>query len=85
MPYKLDDIDLIEDEIKATKSAHTRKGATARKIKVRSSVEVARDNYKAAKRVHKAQIKKLRQNIKTHKLMIRQAKTAYKIIKNNDK
>lgn len=81
----MDDIDQITDQINVIKSNHTRKVGKRKTIKVRGTVEVARDNFKAAKRVHKAQIKKLRQNIKTHKLMIRQAKTAYKIIKNNDK
>jgi len=81
----MDDIDLIQDEINTvTKQAHTRK--LGRKIiKVKGSVEVARDNYRAAKRIHKNQIKRLRANIKSHKLMIKQSKTAYKLVKLSDK
>ena len=56
----MDDIDQIEDEINATKNktAHTRKGAApkAKRIKVRSSVEVAKDEFKRAKRLHRAEI-----------------------------
>jgi multidrug resistance efflux pump len=79
----MDDIDFISDEIATIKSGHNRKGATprAKKIRVRGSVEVARDNYRAAKRIHKAQIRQARANIKSHKLMIKQAKTAYKLVK----
>lgn len=83
----MDEIDFISDEISTLKREHTRKGATpkAKKIKVRGSVEVARDNYRNAKRIHKAQIKSLKANIKSHKLMIKQAKMAYKLIKLADK
>lgn len=83
----MDQIDLIEDEINAikTKPAHSRKVSKSKKIRVRGSVEVAKDNYKAAKRIHKAQIKKLRANIKSHKLMIKQARTGYRLVKLADK
>lgn len=81
----IDDIDLIEDEINATKNktAHTRKGATpkAKRIKVRSSVEVAKDEFKRAKRVHRAEIKRAKRVIKQHRLLIKQARGAYKLIK----
>lgn len=83
----MDDIDFITDEItkeKQTKKAHSRKTETKR-IKVRSSVEVAKDNFKQAKRLHRSQIKSLRRNIKTHKLMIRQARNTYRLIKLSNK
>lgn len=78
----MDDIDFIEDEINAekTRKAHTRK-VGKQKIVVRSSVEKAKDDYKEAKRIHKDKIRGLKRNIKTHKLMIKQAKNTYKIIK----
>ena len=78
----LDDIDLITDDINRTlKASHTRSSSTGRRIKVRSSVEVARDDYKRAKKLHKANIKKLKQNIKSHRLMIKQARNTYRLIK----
>lgn len=80
----MDDIDFIEDEINAAKTtkAHTRKVATkTRRIKVRSSVEVARDEFKRAKRVHRAEVKKARRVIKQHHLLIKQARGTYKLIK----
>lgn len=78
-----DDINQLYIESKQIKREHTRKGVTpkAKKIKVRGSVEVARDNYRNAKRIHKAQIKQLRASIKSHKLMIKQAKMSYKLVK----
>ena len=83
----MDDRDNLYIEAKNLKSEHTRKGSTpkAKKIKVRGSVEVARDNYRASKKMHKAQIRQLKRSIKAHKLEIRQAKGNYKLIKLNDK
>ncbi|HWT40486.1 MAG TPA: hypothetical protein VN081_04460 [Dongiaceae bacterium] len=80
-----------EDEMTKAKAGHTRK-VQGKKIRVRSSVEVAKDNYKLAKRTHKAEIKKLkaqmrldikiaRNNIKAHRNLIASAKTTYKAIK----
>jgi hypothetical protein len=80
----MDDIDYITDDIQAikkqNKAGHTRKAETKR-IKVRSSVEVARDNYRASKRLHRKAIKGLKNTIRIHKLQIRQAKDAYKLVK----
>jgi len=88
----MDDIDFIEqDIIKVKKSAHTRK-VEGKKIRVRSSVEKARDDYKLAKREHKNRIKAIkaqarlnariaRNNVKAHRNMIATAKTTYKAIK----
>jgi hypothetical protein len=63
------------------KRGHKRNTKTVKHINVRGGLEVAKDNYKTTKRIHKAQIKALRQNIKTHKLLIKQAHNTYKIIK----
>lgn len=77
----MDDIDFITDDINRTVKAHSRTTTNGKRIKVRSSVEVAKDDYKRAKALHKANIKKLKQNIKTYKLMIKQARNTYKLIK----
>lgn len=72
-------------------NAHSRK-VGKKQIKVRSSVEKARDDYKAAKRHHKDEIKRLKRqiklarkvaanNVKAHRNMIATAKTTYKSIK----
>lgn len=81
------DIDQLYIESTNIKREHMRKGATpkAKKIRVRGSVEVAKDNFKAAKRIQRANIRKAKQNIKACKLMIKQARTAYKIIKLSNK
>ena len=81
---KLDEIDLITDEITAlTKPAHSRK-VGKKTIKVRSSVEVAKDNYKAAKRLQRANIKRARQNVRSYKLLIKQARNTFKLVKLNE-
>ena len=91
------DIDLIQDEIASiTTKAHHERTIGNKKIKIRSSVELARDNYKLAKRTHKAEIKKLkakmrlerkiaRNNIKAHRNLIATARTSYKAIKLADR
>jgi hypothetical protein len=80
----MDDIDYITDDIEAikkqNKAGHTRK-TEAKRIKVRSSVEVARDNYRASKRLHRKAIRQLKRSIKTHKLQIRQARNTFKLVK----
>lgn len=84
----MDDIDFITDEmntIKQIKKGHDRNTKTVTKIRVRGSVEVARDNYRASKKMHKAQIRQLKRSIKAHRLQIRQAKGNYKLIKLNEK
>lgn len=83
----MDDIDNLYIEAKNLKSEHTRKGATpkSKRIRVRGSVEVARDHFRAAKKMHRAQIRQLKRAIKAHKLEIRQAKVNYKLIKINEK
>ena len=81
----MDDIDFITDEVEQIKRGHKRNTKTVKHIKVRGSVEVARDNYRAAKRLHREAIRGLKRSIQAHKLMIGQAKTAYKLVKLNDK
>ena len=81
----MDDIDNIYLETTKIKKGHKRIMANTKKIKVRSSVEVAKDNYKKAKQVHKDDIKGLRRNIRSHRLMIRQARNTYKIVKLQEK
>ena len=74
-------MDFIETPL-PTKKAQKRGGSLTKKAtKVRSSVDKAKDDYKLAKAGHKAEIKKLRDQIKTHKLLIKQAKTTYKLVK----
>ena len=83
MAETLDDIDMIYDEalaVKAPKKAHKR-STGSKHIKVRSSLEVAKDEYKSARNVHKAQIKRAKRAIKQHKLMIKQARGTYKLIR----
>jgi len=84
----MDDIDFITDEVEQiqkgqTKKGHKRDTKTVKHIKVRGSVEVARDNKKAAIKLHRKNIKDLKRSIHAHKLMIKQAKIAYKIVKLN--
>jgi hypothetical protein len=85
MDTTADDIDFITDDINAIKKskvAHTRVTAT-KKIKVRSGLEVARDSYKATRKLHRQAIKSLKRAIKAHKLQVKQARNSYKLIKLN--
>ena len=87
MEQTLDDIDFITDEIndiKQNKSSHKRQTAK-KQIKVRSSVEVAKDERNRIRQLHKDAIKRLKLQISIHKLQIKQAKTNYKLIKLNSK
>jgi hypothetical protein len=77
----MDKIDTLFIEATTLKKAHTRKHT----IKVRSSIEIAHTNYRSAVVLHKANIKTLKRNIKSHKLLIKQARTNYQIIKLEDK
>ena len=90
------ELDLLMDDVATlTKPAQKRDGGK-KTIRVRSSVEKARDDYRAAKKLHKAEIKRLKaqmrlqrkiakNNIKAHRNMIATAKTSYKAIKFADK
>ena len=78
---KLDDIDFITDEINSIKRSSHKRDVQGKKIKVRSSLEVAQDDYKKAKQTHLKEIKRLKSQIKQHKLMMKQAKNTLKIIK----
>lgn len=77
----MDDIDKLY--IAATKVRKEKKPSKA--TKSRSTVEVAADTYKQAKSIHKAEIQRLKRTIKSHKLMIIQAKNQFKIIKLSEK
>jgi len=44
-----------------------------------------KDTYKKARAAHKAEIKELKREIKTHKLLIKQARTVYKLEKLSSK
>lgn len=76
----INDLYLESEAIKATRTAHTRTSKTT-KIKVRSSLEKARDDYKRAKRLQRDNIRRARQQIKSYKLLKKQARTTYRIIK----
>ena len=77
----MDDIDYITDEVtKIQKKAHKRNApAGGKRIKIRSTGQVARANYRAAKKLHRDAIRQLRRDIKKHKLLKRQARIAYKL------
>lgn len=78
-----DDIGFLEDDIKTIKG-HTRK-TEGKKIKVRSSVQVAKDDKKRVYRIQKTNIKRLKRQIKLAKIMKKQAKNRYKVIKLEEK
>lgn len=66
------------------KIAHERNMVT-KKTQVRSSVEKAKDDYKTTRQAHKNEIAKLRNQIKMHKLLMKQAKNSYKLVKLTNK
>lgn len=83
----MDDIDTLYEEateLKQPKRAHKR--TTGKKtVKVKSSVEAARASYKATRKQHCASIKRLKRDIKSHRLMIKQARGTYRLIKMQEK
>lgn len=52
---------------------------TRRRISVMDGKAKARADYRAAARQHRQAIKRLRADIRRHKLLIRQARTLYKL------
>lgn len=81
----LDDINIIYEDAevekkKRLKRAHT-KNVASKTIKVRSSVQEAKDDYKAAKKLHKASIALEKRKIKSYKILIQQARNSYRLIK----
>lgn len=83
----LDDIDQLYDEaiqVKSPRKAH-RRTSGPKQIKVRGSIDIARDAYKKAKKVHRAEISRLKANIRSHKLLIKQARTTFGLIKLQEK
>lgn len=80
----MDDTDIdnlyIEATAEKTKQEHKRK-VGKNKIKVRSSVQVARDDFHNAKRLQKLNIKQAKRNIKSYKMLIKQARNTYKLVK----
>lgn len=84
----LDDIDLIHDDIndisaKHVKKAHTRTLENKRKIKVKSSYEVGRDNYKNTKKLINNRLRDYKKQVKYSKLTLRKAKLEYKLLVSN--
>ena len=83
----LDDIDLLTDEIdqeiKVTKS-HSRQ-VGKKNIPVKGTVEIAKDNYKKAKKSSRNRIAQYRRDIRSHKILIKSAKYHYKLVKLNEK
>ena len=75
----MDDIDYISDE--ALKVKHNKTAPKRNKIRVLGGVEAARNDYRNAKRLHKAQIKQVRSKIAISKLAIKQAAIRYKMVK----
>jgi hypothetical protein len=56
-----------------------KKGTT--KVNVTINKPTAQDIYNTAKEHHKQEVKALKQSIKRHKLLMKQAKTVYKLSK----
>lgn len=86
-----DDINFIMEDIVKTRKSHQRKVGNA-KVAVRSTVEIALDDYKEAKDLHEAEIKKLKaedklrhliikNDIKAHRNLIKSAQTSYIAVK----
>lgn len=96
----LDEIDFIEDDIhKIQKKAHVRK-IEKRKIKVRSTIQIARDTYHEARSEHNKAIwtawlsyrgqiwrawRAYRNTRKQHKILKHQAKNIYRLAKLQEK
>lgn len=68
------------ETIKQPKKAHKRT-IEGRSIKVKSSLDVARDTYKRVKKQHKAEIARNRNSIAKHRQLIKQARGVYKLAK----
>jgi len=84
MSQAIDDIDFIEDEIiraKNQKPSHKRKLPSGKKITVKSSLDVAKDQFKQAKRIQNANIASAKRNIKSYKLLKKQARNTWKLAK----
>lgn len=97
----MDDIELLYEEaetVKRAKKAHNR--TVNKKVsKVRSTIDIAKDAYKAAKHTHNVQINKgkleiaalknkineQKRSIAAHKLMKKQARNTYKLVKLTNK
>lgn len=79
-----DDIDKLYIETTKIKKGY-KKTMNKKTIKVRSTLDVALDDYKKSKAIHKANIKNDKRSIKSHRLMIKQAKTLYKLVKLQEK
>lgn len=101
MAERKDDIDFITDDINRITKAHTRKVEGKKKpVKVRSTLEKARDDYKAARKLHNKAIwrsylgyrsavwqawRKHRNTRKQHLILRSQAKNIYKLAKMQEK
>jgi hypothetical protein len=84
---ELDDIDLLTDDISLIKS-HDRVvkvGGKKKTIHVKGTVEQAKDAYKLAKKTSKNRISQYRRDIRSHRILIKNAKNHYKLIKLNEK
>lgn len=82
----MDDIDTIFEETQATpRKAHKRTLAIGKRIKVKSTTDIAKDNYKRVKRLNRANISKAHRDIASYKLLTKQAHNNYKLIKLENK
>lgn len=69
--------------IEAPKKQYNKKPTTHIKVigdKEKTNMKKSND-YKKAKSIHKAEIKQLKRDIRTHKLLIKQAKISYQLTK----
>ena len=79
----MDDIDTLFIEaktIKATKPAHLRQ-LGKKTIRVKSSIEKAKDDFKRAKHIQRQNVLSAKNNIKSYRLLIKQARNTYKLVK----
>ena len=84
MSQPKDDIDFIEDEIvkeKKQKSIHERILTSGKKIIVKSGLDVAKEQFKKAKQTQNANIANAKRNIKSYKLLKKQARNTWKLAK----
>lgn len=101
MAERKDDIDFIMDDIQRTTTAHKRKVATKKRpVKVRSTIQIARDDYHAARSHHNKAIwaayvayrgeiwrawRNYRNTRRQHLILRSQAKNIYKLAKMQEK
>lgn len=76
---------MVSEFIETKPKDYTKNKHNARKVKIidgaKKDQDMNKQTLKAAKKLHKNEIKKLRRDIRNHKLLMRQAKISYKLSK----